>query len=128
MRGWLLAPVFFFILVGCQSYQTVDDVENKGELNRYLQHLSKKIEIIGAARYPDLHELVKTSTQVEIEMLISKTGKLLSAVLVRGSNDVILDEALMDIIRYAAPHPPLPDELNINVLKVNKIWILSPMQ
>lgn len=127
MIRWVYLGVLFLVLAGCQTYQTVDDVENKGELNRYLQHLSKKIEIIGATRHPDLHQLVQIPTQIEVEMLIKKNGKMLAARLIRSSDNAALDEAIMDIILYAAPHPPIPDELNVDILKINKVWMLSPI-
>ena len=126
MRRLVYLYILLLVQTGCQTYQTVEEIENKSELNRYLQHLSKKIEIIGASRHPDLHKLVQTTTQIEIEMLIKKNGKLLGARLIRSSNNAALDELMMDIINYAAPHPPIPDELNVNVLKINKIWMLSP--
>ncbi|MGD8783183.1 MAG: TonB C-terminal domain-containing protein [Thioalkalispiraceae bacterium] len=95
---------------------------------RYLQHLSKKIEIIGASRYPDMTKPITVKTYIDVEMVINKYGKLVSARLLTPSNNPDLDKQLMEIIHYSAPHPPLPDELKLDRLIIQKRWQFVPRQ
>ena len=121
-----LRIVFLLSLVGCQSYQTVEQVADQDELNRYLQHLWKKIEIITDVRYPDMQQLVHKQSRIEVDMYINRNGELIRVDVVQGSGDAKLDTALLDVLHFAAPHPPLPPELQVNVLKINKSWMFVP--
>ena len=129
MRGvnhLAIGSLFLLSLLGCQSYHTVDQVADKDELNRYLQHLWKKIETIADVRFPDLQKLIDTERRIDIEMDINRKGELVQLVLKKGSGNAELDTAVFDILRYAAPHPPLPDALQVDVLRISRSWMLVP--
>ena len=121
-----LTVVLLLSVVGCVSYQTVDQVANQDELSRYLQHMWKKIEIIADARYPDMQQLVHQQSRIEVDMYINQQGKLIRLDVVQSSGDARLDAALLNVLNYAAPHPPLPPELQVDVLKINKSWMFVP--
>jgi len=89
---------------------------------RYIQQISNKIEIIGAARYPNLSADITAATQVDIELVITDLGKLTNARLLKSSLQPQLDKKMMDIVRYSAPYPPLPDDLKLDTLIIQKRW------
>ena len=102
------------------------DTETDVQTYRYIQQISNKIEIIGAVRYPDLNNDISVATQIDIELVISNLGKLTSARLLKSSLQPRLDKKMMDIVRYSAPYPPLPDELKLDTLIIQKRWQFSP--
>ena len=93
---------------------------------QYIQQISNKIEIIGAARYPDLYKEIRVSSQIDIELVINSSGKLESARLLKSSKQTILDKKILDIVRYAAPYPPFPDDLKLDRLIIHKSWQFIP--
>jgi TonB family protein len=55
---------------------------------------------------------------LDLEFRISKEGRLTCAVVRRTSGTDVLDQAAMEAVRYAAPFPPLPDEVAPKTLGV----------
>lgn len=93
---------------------------------RYLQQISNKIEIIGSSRYPQLQQSVHEKTYIDIEMMITSGGNLERLRLLRPGTSLALESILIDIIRYSAPFPPFPDELEQDRLVIQKRWVFSP--
>ena len=135
----LLYAVVLLLTQSCSTYQrpiktvTIEsqiqsgiESENDAGTYRYIQQISNKIEIIGASRYPTLGQEIHFSTYLDIELVLSNSGKLKSARLLKSSQQPNLDEKMMELVRYSAPYPPLPDELNIETLIVQKRWHFNP--
>ena len=143
MSRFFFPPLLFVVVLlltqSCSTYQrpiktvTIEpqiesgiESENDAGTYRYIQQISNKIEIIGASRYPTLGQEIQFSTYLDIELVVSNSGKLKSARLLKSSQQPNLDEKMMELIRYSAPYPPLPDELNIETLIVQKRWHFNP--
>jgi protein TonB len=93
---------------------------------RYLQHISKKIEIIGNSRYPNMQKIIQHRTHIDIEMIIHSGGKLRSVQLLNPGKQPQLEAMLLELIQYSAPYPPLPEELDIDELVIQKRWQFNP--
>ena len=125
--AWLFA---FLMLHACSIFEHVKIVTVEGTTDtrtyRYIQQISNKIEIIGAHRYPTMHEHINSTTYIDIELSLSRYGKLLSSRILTPGNNPKLNEQLLEIINYSAPYPPLPDELDLDKLIIQKRWYFSP--
>ncbi len=135
MSRFFYPPLLFVVVLlltqSCSAYQwqiktvTIESGTD-AETYRYIQQISNKIEIIGASRYPTLGQEIQFSTYLDIELVVSNSGKLKSARLLKSSQQPSLDEKMMELVRYSAPYPPLPDELDIETLIVQKRWHFNP--
>lgn len=96
------------------------------QVYRYLQHISKKIEIIGDSRYPNMKQVIQQQTYIDIEMIIRSGGKLKAVRMLQPGKDPQLETMMLDIIQYSAPYPPLPDEMKIDELVIQKRWYFNP--
>ena len=121
-----------FALNACGSLQDHNvktvaiGTETDMQTYRYIQQISNKIEIIGAVRYPELNHDITVATQIDIELVITNLGKLASARLLKSSHQPQLDKKMMDIVYYSAPYPPLPDDLKLDTLVIQKRWHFNP--
>jgi len=77
----------------------------------YLDSWRRKIERVGTMNFPSVARREKLSGTPVIEVTISATGKLLSALIKRSSGHAELDEAAMRILKLAAPYDPFLGEL-----------------
>ena len=124
--------ISLLVLHACSSFdqhrvKTVGIEDKPDTLTyRYIQQISNKIEIIGAARYPSLNADISVATQIDIELVITNYGKLKRARLLKSSQQPQLDKKMMDIVRYSAPYPPLPDDLKLDALIIQKRWQFNP--
>ena len=115
------------MLSACAQVMTIT-LESKVDklVYKYMQHISKKIEIIGITRYPDLETMLTERDSIELSMTISHGGKLDSVNLIKPAKSKKLTETMLEIIQYSAPYPPLPDELKVDFLVIHKRWQFSP--
>lgn len=125
-RLLILAAILASLFIHACAAKTTAELQNNPHYYRYEQHISKKIEIIGASREPRLSEYVTAPAQIEIELHLNNSGRLLGTRLIRSSNNPALDQAFIDLILYSAPYPPLPDELNADSLRLRKTWQFVP--
>jgi len=129
---WLILFISLLSLHACSTFDHHDvrvvGINSKTDMltYRYIQQISNKIEIIGATRYPDLNADIPVATQIDIELVITNPGRLASARLLKSSLQPQLDKKMMDIIRYSAPYPPLPDDLKLDTLIIQKRWQFNP--
>jgi len=115
------------LLSACAEVMTITlDSKVDEPVYKYMQHISKKIEIIGVTRYPDMEAMLATRESLELAMKISHAGKLDSVQLIKPANNEKLNQAILDIIQYSAPYPPLPDELKVDYLVIHKRWQFDP--
>ncbi len=92
----------------------------------YVEHITEKIEIIGASRYPDFNQLISRQTHIDIELELSNGGTLIQTHIISSSGNPAIDAAMLDIIHYSAPYPPFPDEMKMDALKIQKRWQFMP--
>lgn len=127
--------MFLILLLALHACSSLDQqhvrtvgIEDKTDMltYRYIQQISNKIEIIGAVRYPNLNADIQVATQMDIELVITNNGKLKRARLLKSSQQPQLDKKMMDIVRYSAPYPPLPDDLKLDTLIIQKRWQFNP--
>jgi len=128
-RTWFLT---FMLFSACSVFEQVKIVTLEGTTDartyRYIQQISNKIEIIGASRYPDMHKHIKSDTFIDIELSLTRYGKLSHARILTPTNDPKLNEQLFEVINYSAPYPPLPEELDLDKLIIQKRWHFTPAQ
>lgn len=128
----VLLLVIFLLLPACNSFpgkrsMTIQiDSNVDPQVYRYLQHISKKIEIIGDSRYPNMKQVIQQQTYIDIEMIIRSGGKLKAVRMLQPGKDPQLETMMLDIIQYSAPYPPLPDEMKIDELVIQKRWYFNP--
>jgi protein TonB len=81
------------------------------QLAPYLDSWRRKIERLGTLNYPR-NALGRTPRSAPvIEVALRADGSLQSAAVQRGSGDLALDQAALNILRLASPFNPFPPEL-----------------
>ena len=81
------------------------------KLAPYLDSWRRKIERLGTLNYPASALRDKPHAAPVIEVALRSDGSLQSAAVQRGSGDVALDQAALNILRLASPFSPFPPEL-----------------
>jgi protein TonB len=77
----------------------------------YLDGWRRKIERLGTLNYPASALRGRRRAAPVIEVALRSDGSLQSAAVQRGSGDVALDQAALNILRLASPFSPFPPEL-----------------
>ena len=81
------------------------------KLAPYLDGWRRKIERLGTLNYPASALRGRQHLSPVIEVALRSDGSLQSAAVQRGSGDVALDQAALNILRLASPFSPFPREL-----------------
>jgi len=81
------------------------------KLAPYLDTWRRKIERLGTLNYPVSAMKDRPRVSPVIEVALRADGSLQSAAVQRGSGDVALDQAALNILRLASPYSPFPPEL-----------------
>lgn len=81
------------------------------KLAPYLDSWRRKIERLGTLNYPASALQDRRRASPVIEVVLRADGSLQSAAVQRGSGDVALDQAALNILRLASPFSPFPPEL-----------------
>lgn len=76
----------------------------------YLIQFKEKIEATGLAHYPN-HLIGNGFYQVTAEVLLNPSGHILNIQILKKSGLAALDEITVELIRNAAPFPPVPEIL-----------------
>jgi protein TonB len=77
----------------------------------YLDVWRRKIERLGTLNYPASELRGRQHVAPVIEVALRSDGSLQSAAVQRGSGDLALDQAALNILRLASPFSPFPMEL-----------------
>lgn len=77
----------------------------------YLDAWRRKIERLGSLNYPRTALRGGTHAAPIVEVALRADGSLQSAAVQRGSGDLALDQAALNILRLASPFSPFPPEL-----------------
>lgn len=97
-------------------------------LYRYIQHLTKKIEIIGMTRYPQLNSMDYDEDQIELAITLTHAGKLEQVKLIEPAQHAELNRIMLELVRYSAPYPPMPDDVYYDRITIHKRWHFSQPQ
>ena len=94
------------------------------KLAPYLDAWRRKIERLGTLNYPRSALRGTTHAAPVIEVALRADGSLQSAAVQRGSGDLALDQAALNILRLASPFNPFPPELakDYGVLRFAYQW------
>ncbi|MFP3872901.1 MAG: energy transducer TonB [Thiohalophilus sp.] len=90
----------------------------------YLDAWRAKVERIGNLNYPEEAMRNNTTGDLLLDVAINPDGTLKSVRVLRSSGHKVLDEAAENIVRLAAPFPPLTEEIleDTDVLHIPRIW------
>lgn len=107
------------IFVGARS--------NDPTLAVYLERWSKSLEKTGNTYYPEQARQQKLHGSVQVTIEIDVKGKLGSIEINRSSGHSILDEAVHNIIKRAAPFEPLPPEISrkTDIISITRTWTFT---
>ena len=110
------------LLTACTSLPTTYTLKEK----QYIDQITRKIEIIGESRYPDLATHVIEPCEAQLAFQITHGGTLMNVTLLKACGNHVIDNAMLELIRYAAPYPPMPDDITRSTLKIIKRWTFMP--
>ncbi|MEX2130298.1 MAG: energy transducer TonB [Pseudohongiellaceae bacterium] len=90
----------------------------------YLDSWRKRIESVGNLNYPILARQQQIYGNLRMLVAILPDGTVDEVRILRSSNNSVLDEAAMNIVRLAAPFEPFPAELRgqIDILEIIRTW------
>lgn len=96
-------------------------------LNAYLDDWYKYLETFGKAHYPEQAKRQKLHGTVQATIEIDTKGNLGSVEVNRSSGHAILDEALINIVKRAAPFKPLPPEISqkVDIVSITRTWTFT---
>lgn len=96
----------------------------------YLAHWVRHVERIGDLNYPDTAIRKHLQGHLILNVLISRTGKLLKTVIAHSSGSQILDDAAKRIVRLASPFPPFPEAMrkHYDQILITRTWIFESGQ
>ncbi|WP_177203537.1 energy transducer TonB [Marinospirillum celere] len=90
----------------------------------YLQQWEERVERIGNLNYPEEARRQGLTGSLRLLVSINADGSIREAQLLTASGHQLLDEAALNILRLAAPFPPLPESLReeSEVLEIVRTW------
>jgi periplasmic protein TonB len=77
----------------------------------YLAAWKQRVELLGTLNYPDAARRAGLTGNPVLEVAIGADGGLREIVVVRSSQQKLLDQAALRILRLAAPFEPFPEEI-----------------
>ena len=98
--------------------------EGQGGGDRYLNLIRDRI--LSKRDYPAVANPLQLSGVALFELVLDRTGSLLSLRLVRTSGVGTLDDVGSDMIRRAAPFPPVPDYIAGQQVRLSLTLALGP--
>lgn len=110
------------ILVACSHSPEQYTLAEK----QYIDRVLKKIEIIGEHRYAALTKDLAKRVELVVAIQISHGGTLQAVNLLQSSGQSKIDHAILELIRYSAPYPPMPDSIHKSSLMIHKRWFFQP--
>lgn len=107
------------IFVGANSNDPV--------LAAYLERWYKVLEKVGNAHYRQLAQQQKIYGSVQSTIEIDTKGKLLNIEINRSSGHAVLDDAVSNITKRAAPFEPLPLEIRqrADIVSITRTWTFT---
>ncbi|MGI9344937.1 MAG: energy transducer TonB family protein [Gammaproteobacteria bacterium] len=93
--------------------------------NIYLNRWQRKVESVGTLYFA--HELSELSGQVTVLVSMEISGRVRDVRILKPSQDPRIDAAVLKVLRYSSPFPPLPDEIadHADILEIVRVWIFN---
>jgi len=90
----------------------------------YMNDWVAKVERVGNLNYPDAARRQGISGKLILDVALRPDGTIYNIAIRRPSGHKILDDAAINIVRLAAPYPPLPDAIRkeTDILHITRTW------
>ncbi|WP_297527290.1 energy transducer TonB [Thiohalobacter sp.] len=90
----------------------------------YMNDWVNKVERVGNLNYPDEARRRGLSGSLLLDVALNPDGSIHSITVLRPSGHKVLDDAAINIVRLAAPFPPLPDDIrrDTDILHITRTW------
>lgn len=111
-----------WLLVACSPVREPYSTAEK----QYIDRVVQKIEIIGEQRYPELARDLEKPVELLVTFHITHGGTLQDVSITQSSGNAYLDNAMLELVRYSAPYPPMPTSITKTSLRIQKRWRFRP--
>jgi protein TonB len=93
----------------------------------YIEAWVNKVERVGNLNYPDAALRQRLDGRLILNVLLDRSGKVVSVDLARSSGHRVLDDAAMRIVRDASPYAEFPVEMRkqYDRLMITRTWIFN---
>jgi len=90
----------------------------------YMNDWVAKVERVGNLNYPDAARRQGIYGKLILDVALRPDGTIYNIAIRRPSGHKILDDAAINIVRLAAPYPPLPDAIRkeTDILHITRTW------
>ncbi len=90
----------------------------------YMNDWVNKVERVGNLNYPDEARRRGLSGSLLLDVALNPDGSIYNITILRPSGHKVLDDAAINIVRLAAPFPPLPDDIrrDTDILHITRTW------
>jgi len=93
----------------------------------YMRGWVDRIQRVGNLNYPDEARRRNLHGDLELTVGLNRDGSIHSIDVIRSSGHALLDKAAENIVRLAAPFPPLPhDKHRVDILYITRTWQFLP--
>ena len=91
----------------------------------YMDAWRRKVEHVGNLNYPDEAARRELSGSLRLEVALNPDGTIEAVALRRSSDERILDDAAIHIVRLAAPFAEFPEGIakTVDVLHIERTWL-----
>lgn len=92
----------------------------------YMRGWVDRVERIGNLNYPEEARRRGLHGELELTVTLGRDGSVKAIDVNRSSGEPVLDKAAMQIVRLAAPFPPIPAGDGIDELHITRTWQFLP--
>jgi protein TonB len=92
----------------------------------YMRGWVDRVERIGNLNYPAEARQRGLHGELELTVTLARDGSVKAIDVNRSSGEPVLDRAAMQIVRLAAPFPPIPNAEKIDELHITRTWQFLP--
>lgn len=95
----------------------------------YMRLWRQRIETIGNQYYPESSRRYGIYGDVRVLVAIGFDGRLLDTEVIQSSGHAVLDQAVLKIVRLAAPYPPFPAAMRdkADQIEIIRTWEFKPI-
>ena len=104
----------------------VDTLSAKSAIEaKYIKDWVQKVEIIGNINYPTQAKQKKLSGTLILSVLVNHDGSVISSIVQQQSEERLLDDAAIKVVRLAAPFKQFPTEMHkqYDQLMITRTWV-----
>ncbi|WP_049622590.1 energy transducer TonB [Frateuria defendens] len=92
----------------------------------YMRGWVDRVERVGNLNYPEEARQRNLHGELELTVTLARDGSVKAIDVNRSSGQPLLDKAAMQIVRLAAPFPPIPGAEHIDELHITRTWQFLP--